>query len=146
MRRVNAVGGGLLWKALFRDVPLLSHPIKPGSRAWFILATALVRIVREPSMKTPRMLLVTMTLALTFGTFGGPALADPRARIVQSEVTIPTNAQIDRMEQQAITTPPLDVSEGALPGNQAAQIRQMDLRAHRIDEKLLNNDGVCNGC
>jgi hypothetical protein len=38
------------------------------------------------------------------------------------------------------------VDDGTLQGGQAAQIRQMDQRAHRIDEKLLKDDGVCDGC
>ncbi|WP_149313740.1 hypothetical protein [Methylobacterium sp. P1-11] len=97
-------------------------------------------------MKTPRVLLAFMMLALPFGAFGSPAWAKPDTRIAQSEVTIPTDAQIDSMEQQAITTPPLNDSEGVLQGGQGAQIRQMDRRAHRIDEKLLKDDGVCDGC
>ncbi|MFD0935951.1 hypothetical protein [Methylobacterium trifolii] len=61
-------------------------------------------------------------------------------------VTIPTDAQIDRMERDSIATPPLDVSEGAQRGDQGARIREMDKRAHRVDEKLLTDDGVCDGC
>lgn len=97
-------------------------------------------------MRTARVLVAFMALALPFGTFGSPVWAEPHSRIAQSEVTIPTDAQINRMEQQAITTPPLNDSEGVLQGSQGAQIRQMDRRAHRIDEKLLKDDGVCDGC
>lgn len=97
-------------------------------------------------MKTARMLFVSMTLALACGAFQSHVLAESLVHMAQSEVTIPTDAQINRMEQRAITTPPLDVDDGTLQGGQAAQIRQMDQRAHRIDEKLLKDDGVCDGC
>lgn len=97
-------------------------------------------------MKTPRALFVFMTLALPLGTFGEAARAEPHDRLAQGEVAIPTEGQIDRMERDAITVPPLDVSEGAQRGGEAAEIRQMDRRARRVDEKLLTDDGVCNGC
>ncbi|MGX9978701.1 hypothetical protein [Methylobacterium fujisawaense] len=94
-------------------------------------------------MKTPRILLAFVALA---PPFGNAAWAEPRDPPAQGDVTIPTDTQINRMEQQAITTPPLNDSEGVLQGGQGAQIRQMDRRAHRIDEKLLKDDGVCDGC
>lgn len=97
-------------------------------------------------MKTPRALLAVMVLALPIGTFGTAARAAPHLRLAQGEVTIPTEGQIDRMERDAITVAPLDVSEGGQRGGEAAEIRQMDRRAHRIDQKLLTDDGVCNGC
>lgn len=97
-------------------------------------------------MKTPRILFVFMTLALPVGTFGMAARAEPHVRVVQGEVTIPTDGQVDRMERDAITVAPLDVSEGGQRGGEAAEIRQMDRRAHRVDDKLLRDDGVCDGC
>ena len=67
--------------------------------------------------------------------------------IAQGEVTIPSDAQLERMEERAITTNPLDVRGArAVPGGEEAEIQQMDRRAHRIDERLLNNDGICAGC
>lgn len=86
-----------------------------------------------------------LALMLPFGTFGAPVWAEPAPRMAQM-VTIPTERQIDRMERDAIATPPLDVSAGAQRGDQGARIRQMDDRSHRIDEKLLTDDGVCRGC
>ena len=97
-------------------------------------------------MRTPRALFVFLTLALPFGTFGGAALAGPHVRVAQADVTIPSDAQINRLERNSIATPPLDVSEGAQRGGQGAEIRQMDRRAHSIDEKLLKDDVVCDGC
>ena len=97
-------------------------------------------------MRTPRALFVFLTLTLPFGTFGVAVQAGPSVRIAQADVTIPTDAQINRMERDAITTPPLDVSEGAQRGGEASEIRQMDRRARRVDEKLLKDDGVCDGC
>ncbi|MGW5841034.1 hypothetical protein ACWFZ6_23875 [Methylorubrum extorquens] len=97
-------------------------------------------------MGSPRVLLAFLTLAFPFGTFGAAAEAGPRVRIAQEEVRIPSEAQIDRMERDAISTPPLDVSEGRQTGSEAAEIRQMDRRARSIDEKLLKDGDVCRGC
>jgi hypothetical protein len=73
----------------------------------------------------------------------------PGGRIViaQGEVQIPSDAQLERMEERAITTPPLDV-RGA-PGrglSEGAGIRQMDERARRIDERLMGGDAICADC
>ena len=73
----------------------------------------------------------------------------PGGRIVlaQGEVQIPSDAQLERMEERAITTPPLDVS-GA-PGRglgEGAEIRQMDERARRIDGQLLGGGAICTDC
>ncbi|WP_336489452.1 hypothetical protein [Methylobacterium nigriterrae] len=87
-----------------------------------------------------------VTFALLLGTFGGAAQASPSVRVAQGTVTIPNDAQINRLERDSITTPPLDVSEGVQRGSQGAQIRQMDRRDHRIDQKLLKHDGVCDDC
>ena|SRR5918993_4042563 len=67
--------------------------------------------------------------------------------LAQAEVRIPSDAQLERMEERAITTNPLDDSEASgFRGGDAAENRQMDRRAHRIDEQLLKDDGVCSGC
>ena len=71
----------------------------------------------------------------------------PGRIIVAQELSIPTDAQLERMEERAITTNPLDDSEApALRGGEGAENRQMDRRAHRIDEQLLTNGGICAGC
>ena len=69
----------------------------------------------------------------------------PGGRIVlaQGEVQIPSDAQLERMEERAITTPPLDV-RGA-PGrglSEGAEIRQMDERARRIDKQLMGDGAI----
>ena len=97
-------------------------------------------------MRTPRALFVFLTLALPFGMFGGAAQAGPSVHMAQGTVTIPTDAQLDRMERDSISTPPLDVSEGAQRGGQGAEIKQMHRRDHRTDQKLLKHDGVCDDC
>jgi hypothetical protein len=67
--------------------------------------------------------------------------------VAQGAVTIPSDAQMERMEERAITTDPLDVSEArGVRGGEEAEIQQMDRRAHRIDERLLKDDGICAGC
>ncbi|WP_336489170.1 hypothetical protein [Methylobacterium nigriterrae] len=87
-----------------------------------------------------------VTTARLSGTLGEGAQADPGDRIAQGTVKIPTDAQINRMERDSITTPPLDVSEGGQRGSQQDQIRQMDRRDRRIDQKLRTHDGVCDDC
>ena len=74
----------------------------------------------------------------------GTACAEPQLRLAQAQIQIPSNAQLDRMEQQGIVTPPLYEGGGA-SGGIAAEDRQMDEQAHRIDEKLLRG-GICRDC
>jgi hypothetical protein len=65
----------------------------------------------------------------------------------QGEVTIPRDAQLERMEERAITTNPLDDSGArSVRGGEEAEIRQMDRRAHQIDEQLLKDGDICTGC
>ena len=87
-----------------------------------------------------------LTPALVLGTCGGVAQADPNVRTAQGTVTIPTEAQINRMERDSIMTPPLDVDDGVQRGSEGSKIRQMDRRDHRIDQRLLTDDGVCDDC
>jgi hypothetical protein len=65
----------------------------------------------------------------------------------QGEVTIPTDAQLERMEERAITANPLDDRESrAVRGGEEAEIRQMDERARRIDEQLMRGGAICSDC
>ena len=67
--------------------------------------------------------------------------------IAQGEVRIPSDAQLERMEERAITTPPLDVRDAPrVRGGEEAEIRQMDERARRIDERLLGSGAICTDC
>ena len=71
----------------------------------------------------------------------------PRTVIAQGEIRIPSEAQLERMEERAITTPPLDVREAPrVRGGEEAEIRQMDERAKRIDERLLGSGAICTDC
>jgi hypothetical protein len=75
--------------------------------------------------------------------------AAPGGRIVlaQGEVQIPSDAQLERMKERAITTPPLDV-RGA-PGrglSEGAAMGQMDERARRIDKQLMGDGAICADC
>ena len=88
-------------------------------------------------------------------TLGWPTLgrraprSAPGGRIVlaQGEVQIPSDAQLERMEERAITTAPLDVSGAPGRGlSEGAEIRQMDERARRIDGQLLGGGGICTDC
>jgi hypothetical protein len=71
----------------------------------------------------------------------------PRLVIAQGEVRIPSDAQLERMEERAITTPPLDVREAPrVRGGEEAEIRQMDERARRIDQQLMGGGAICTDC
>jgi len=85
-----------------------------------------------------------LTLPL-LSTAAGTACAEPQLRLAQAQIQIPSDAQLDRMEQQGIVTPPLYDGGGASGGGIAAEDRQMDEQAHRVDEKLLRG-GICGGC
>ena len=67
--------------------------------------------------------------------------------LAQAEVRIPSDAQLERIEERAITTPPLDA--GAAPGakgSEEAEIRQMDERDRRIDQQLMGRGAICADC
>jgi hypothetical protein len=78
----------------------------------------------------------------------GKGSAFPHVMIIaQGEVRIPSDAQLERMEERAITTPPLDVREAPrVRGGEEAEIRQMDERARRIDQQLLGSGAICTDC
>jgi hypothetical protein len=65
----------------------------------------------------------------------------------QGDIRIPSDAQLERMEERAIITSPLDVG-GAPPrlrSGEEAEIRAMDERDRRMDERLLRG-GICADC
>ena len=70
-----------------------------------------------------------------------------RMVIAQGDVRIPNDAQLERMEERAITTPPVDArdTKRGVRGEEA-EIRQMDERAHRIDERLMGSGAICTDC
>ena len=72
--------------------------------------------------------------------------ASASAVLAQGEVRIPSDAQIERMEERAIKTNPLEDSAGRLRGGAEAEIRQMDENAHRVDERLMRDSGICANC
>ena len=110
-----------------------------------------------------KMIAVSLT-ALSLATFcslsadaerpQGPYRSDAgsvyEARIViaQGDVRIPSDAQLERMEERAITTPPFEVREAPRVRGmgEEAEIRQMDERAKRIDERLLGSGAICTDC
>jgi hypothetical protein len=82
-----------------------------------------------------------LTLAALLTLAGATTVA------AQGEVTIPSGAQLERMEERAITSDPLDDSGAhSVRGGEEAEIRQLDRRAHRIDEQLMNDGEICAGC
>lgn len=66
-------------------------------------------------------------------------------QLAQVEIQIPSGTQLDRMEQQDIATPPLDVSGSPIPqGSEQSQIRRMDRQDRIIDDKVMR--GICSDC
>jgi len=85
-----------------------------------------------------------VAFVLLLGLAAASVRAEPY-QVAQAEIRIPGDAQLERMEQQGIVTPPLyDGGIGRDPGIGAAD-RQMEEQAHRIDEKLLRG-GICSDC
>jgi hypothetical protein len=89
-----------------------------------------------------------VTAHLHSTTATAPCRAEEFIVLAQGEIRVPSDTQLERMEERAITRVPLDVT-GAPPrprGGEEAEIRQMDERAHRIDERLLQGGGICADC
>jgi hypothetical protein len=107
------------------------------------LALGLQRL-REVHMKSlSRGVYLTILPLLSIAV--GTACAEPQFLLAQAPIQIPSDAELERMEQQGIVTPPLYDGGGATDGSIAAENRQMEEQAHRIDEKLLRG-GICSGC
>ena len=71
----------------------------------------------------------------------------PRMVIAQGDVRIPNDAQLERMEERATTSPPVDArdTQRGIRGEEA-EIRQIDERAHRIGEQLMGSGAICTDC
>ena len=87
----------------------------------------------------------TQRRATAYQSVAGATYA-PRMVVAQGDVRIPNDAQLERMEERA-TTPPVDArsSRRGVRGEEA-EIRQMDERAHRIDEQLMGSGAICTDC
>ena len=97
-------------------------------------------------MTIPGARAVVPMVFLLAGVAGGFTRVEARVRLAQGSVTIPSDAQLNRLEREAITTPPLDVSEpppGVEPG---AQERHRDRRDRRIDRRSPQRGGSCVDC
>jgi hypothetical protein len=67
--------------------------------------------------------------------------------VAQAEIRVPSDAQLERMEERSITTPPLETSGAPrVRGGEEAEIRQMDERARRVDENLMKGGAICSDC
>ena len=88
----------------------------------------------------------TQRRATAYQSVAGATYA-PRMVVAQGDVRIPNDAQLERMEERAITTPPADArgTQRYVRG-EAAEIRQMDDGAHRIDERLMGSGAICTDC
>ncbi|MGH1573504.1 hypothetical protein ACRAWG_26105 [Methylobacterium sp. P31] len=87
-----------------------------------------------------------LVFSLPAAVAAGSTHVDARVRLAQGSVTIPSDAQLNRLEREAITTPPLDVGETPPRDEQGAQGRQRDRRDRRIDRRLPERGGACDDC
>lgn len=87
-----------------------------------------------------------LMLALPSGVAGAVTRGEAQIRLAQGGIAIPSEAQLNRLEREAITTPPLDVSDpppGVEPGTQR---RHRDPRDRRNDRRLPGEGGACEAC
>ena len=69
----------------------------------------------------------------------------PLFLLTQSEIRIPSDAQLEQLEREGITTPTLDVSGApAMKGTEESQDQQMERRSREIDQKVMK--GICSDC
>lgn len=86
-----------------------------------------------------------LMLALPSGVAGAATRGEAQIRLAQGGIAIPSEAQLNRLEREAITTPPLDVSDpppGVEPGTQR---RHRDPQDRRNDRRL-PGEGACEAC
>src|SRR5215207_772857 len=66
----------------------------------------------------------------------------PLLMLTQSEIRIPSDAQLERLEREGIATPTLDVSGApAIKGTEESQDQQMERQSRAIDQKVTK--GIC---
>ncbi|GJE13593.1 hypothetical protein [Methylobacterium longum] len=85
---------------------------------------------------------VTLMLAFVAGLAAGSIRPEARDRPAQGTVTIPSDAELNRLEREAITTPPLDVSGTPPRGGGGAR----DRRERRIERRPPERGGACDDC
>ena len=69
----------------------------------------------------------------------------PLLVLTQSEIRIPSDAQLERLEREGIATPTLDVSGApAMKGREESQDQQMERQSRAIDQKVMK--GICSDC
>ena len=96
--------------------------------------------------------------ALSLAMLGSPSAAAqidpaPGARtgaaviLAQGETRVPSDANLERMQERAITTPPIDADRtGGTRVDQDTEIRRMDERDRRLDQELMNSGAICRDC
>ena len=69
----------------------------------------------------------------------------PLLMLTQSEIRIPSDAQLERLEREGIATPTLDVGGApAMKGTEESQDQQMERQSRAIDQKVMK--GICSDC
>ncbi|MBE7198859.1 MAG: hypothetical protein INR70_13800 [Parafilimonas terrae] len=89
-----------------------------------------------------RVFIAALILSFPAGSWGGSVGVEARDRPAQGTVTIPSDADLNRLEREAITTPPLDVSDTPPRGGTGAP----DSRQRRIERPSPARGGACDDC
>lgn len=71
---------------------------------------------------------------------------EARERLPQGAVTIPSDMELNRLEREAITTPPLDVGGTPAGDGKGARARSRDRRDRRLERRTPERGGACDGC
>ncbi len=91
-----------------------------------------------------------LILPLLTGLPLGSVRLEVRDRPRQGTVTIPSDAELNRLEREAITTPPLDVSGSPPRNGKAARDRPKDQsrvrRERRIEQTAPSRGSACDDC
>ncbi|WP_331315810.1 hypothetical protein [Methylobacterium mesophilicum] len=93
-------------------------------------------------MTRSRPSIAALILSLLAGLSGGFTSLEARERPAQGTVTIPSDAVLNRLEREAITMPPLDVT-GTPPGSGDGT---RERRERRIKRTSPERGGACDDC
>jgi len=93
-------------------------------------------------MTRSRLSIAALMLLCPAGLSGQSIRSEARDRGAQDTVTIPSDAELNRLEREAITTPPLDVS-GTQPGGRDGP---RDRRERGIERHAPKRGAACDDC
>jgi len=90
---------------------------------------------------------VTMSAVMPCHASAADAHTEHGIVLAQGKMRVPSDADLERMQERAIATPPIDTgAAGGKRADEETEIRQMDQRARRIDQDLMNSGAICRDC